>query len=113
MRPEIPEIDPSGVPDELPAGVVVLDVREDDEWAAGHIPGAQHVPLQQVPHRLGELTPDARVLVVCKVGGRSAQATAYLRAHGFDAINLAGGMQAWQAARRPMEADGDVAPRVV
>ena len=113
MRPEIPEIDPSGVPDELPDGVVLLDVREDDEWAAGHVPGARHVPLYQVPHRLDELPPDARVLVMCKVGGRSAQATAYLREHGVDAVNVAGGMKAWQAARRPMEADGDSPPRVV
>lgn len=102
---------------ELPAGAVLLDVREDDEWAAGHIDGAVHVPMMQVPQRLqfdpGPVTPDATVVVVCKVGGRSAQVTAWLRQQGYDATNLAGGMLAWDAAGRPMVADGDRPAQVI
>lgn len=102
---------------DLPSGVVLLDVREDDEWAAGHIAGAVHVPMMQVPQRLqfdpGPLTPDAAIVVICKVGGRSAQVTAWLRHQGYDAANLAGGMLAWAAAGRPMEAADGQPPRVV
>jgi rhodanese-related sulfurtransferase len=85
----------------------LLDVREDDEWAEGRAPGAVHVPLMEVPARVGELPADRRIAVVCRVGGRSAQATAFLSAHGFDAVNVEGGMLAWQAAGRPLVADGD------
>jgi rhodanese-related sulfurtransferase len=105
---------PSDVPtvsaDAVPADAVLLDVREDDEWAAGHIEGAVHVPMMQVPQRLdydaGPITTDATIVVVCKVGGRSAQVTAWLRRQGYDATNLTGGMLAWQDAGRPMVGDG-------
>ncbi len=103
--------------DEIPDDAVLLDVREDEEWAAGRIAGAVHIPMMQVPQRLsddpGPVTPDAPVVVVCKVGGRSAQVTAWLRRQGYDAVNLEGGMLAWEAAGRPMEADGPGEPAVV
>jgi len=109
----VPEI---GV-DAIPADAVLLDVREDDEWAAGRIAGAMHVPMMQVPQRLqydpGPLTPDASIVVVCKVGGRSAQVAGWLRHQGYDAVNLAGGMLAWEAAARPMESDGPGPAQVV
>ncbi|SHG22025.1 Rhodanese-related sulfurtransferase [Jatrophihabitans endophyticus] len=112
MPSDVPSV---RVPD-LPADAVVLDVREDAEWSAGHIDGALHVPMNQVPQRLnydpGPLTPDARIVVVCKVGGRSAQVTAWLRHQGYDAVNLEGGMLAWDAAGRPMTAEGPSAPMV-
>jgi len=96
---------------------VVLDVREDDEWHAGHIAGAVHVPMNEVPSRLAEepdsLSADAPVVVVCRSGGRSAQVTAWLRHHGYDARNLDGGMQAWSNAGQPMHADGDADPYVL
>jgi rhodanese-related sulfurtransferase len=101
----------------VPADALLLDVREDDEWAAGHIDGAVHVPMMQLPQRLqyepGPLTPEAPVIVVCKVGGRSAQVTAWLRHQGYEAVNLAGGMLAWEAAGRPMQAEDGGAPRVL
>ncbi len=112
MPEALPELDVTAVPDEMPPGVTMLDVREDDEWRAGHIDGAVHIPLMQVPRRLAELDADDRVLVVCKVGGRSAQATQFLCAHGRDAANLSGGMIAWEAAGRPMVRDGAGAPFV-
>ncbi len=102
--------------DDLPAGAVLLDVREDGEWVAGHIDGAVHVPMHQLPNRLafdpGPLTPDARIVVVCKMGGRSAQVTSWLVGNGFDAVNLDGGMLAWATAGRPMVSDTGTSPRV-
>jgi rhodanese-related sulfurtransferase len=97
---------------DLPADAVILDVREDDEWAAGHVAGATHVPLGDVPQRLGEL-PDADPLyVICRSGNRSGRAVAWLGQQGFDSVNVAGGMRAWAAAGRPMVADTGV-PTVI
>ncbi len=94
---------------------VVLDVREDDEWAAGHIEGAHHVPMFQVPQYVadaGDLAPDVPIVVVCKMGARSAQVTAWLNQNGFDAHNLTGGMLAWAHAGRAMVSEDGAAPRV-
>ena len=102
--------------DQLPAGAVLLDVREDDEWQAGHIAEAVHVPMNDVPSRVaaGGLLPlEQQVVVVCKVGGRSAQVTAWLVHNGFDAVNLEGGMLAWQHARRPMISETGAQPEVI
>ena len=110
---EVPTIEVAQVPDPIPEGVTVLDVREPLEWQHGHIEGALHIPLTQIPDRAGELPVDQQLLVVCKVGGRSSQATAFLREKGLEAINLAGGMIDWVEAGRPMVADGDDAPLVV
>ena len=113
MSEPIPEVDVAGVLAELPEALTVLDVREDGEWAAGHIDGSQHIPLMQVPARMTELPADAQVLVVCKVGARSAQAAAYLQAQGVDAVNLAGGLVAWARAGRGLVSDGPGDARVV
>ena len=109
---EVPTIEVAQVPDPIPEGVTVLDVREPIEWQHGHIEGALHIPLSLLPVRLEEL-PAAQTLVVCKVGGRSAQATAFLREKGFEAINLAGGMIDWAEAGRPMVGDSGGDPLVV
>ncbi|WP_308043176.1 rhodanese-like domain-containing protein [Nocardioides mangrovi] len=100
------------VPDPLPEGLVVLDVREPDEWAHGHIEGALHVPLSLLPVRLAEL-PTEQTLVVCKVGGRSGQAVMWLQQQGYDVVNLAGGMLDWEAAGRPMVSDTGQPPVVI
>ena len=97
------------LPTELPEDVTVLDVREPEEWAAGHVEGALHIPLGLLPERAHEV-PGGRVLVVCKVGGRSAQAAMW---QGHETINLAGGMLEWQAAGRPMVSETDVEPTVI
>ena len=96
----------------LPEGAVLLDVREDDEWVAGHAPDAVHIPLAQVPARLDELPPDDDVYVICRSGGRSAQAAAWLNRNGYDATNVAGGMGAWLEAGRPMVSETGDAPTV-
>jgi rhodanese-related sulfurtransferase len=108
----IPTVVVSGVPDPLPADLHVLDVREDVEWVHGHIEGATHIPLMDVPARLDEL-PEGRTLVVCKVGGRSAQAVGYLLAQGRDVVNLDGGMSDWAEAGRPMVSETGAPPQVV
>ena len=108
----VPTVALSGVPDPLPEGLTVLDVREGFEWDAGHIEGAVHVPLGELPQRLDEV-PAGQTLVVCKVGGRSGQATAWLSQQGYDVVNLDGGMLEWEAAGRPMVAEGGVPPQVV
>jgi rhodanese-related sulfurtransferase len=107
----VPTVAVSGVPDPLPEGLTVLDVREDFEWQAGHIDGALHVPLGELPDRLAEVG-DGQTLVVCKVGGRSGQAVAWLAEQGYDVVNLDGGMLDWAAAGRPMVSETGAAPTV-
>lgn len=85
---------------------LLLDVREQDEWDEVRAPGAVHVPLHQLPGRLDEVRAQAqggRVSVICHLGGRSAQATAFLLAQGIPARNVDGGMDSWQAAGLPVE----------
>ena len=85
---------------------VVLDVREDDEWQAGHAPGAVHVPLGDVPSRLADLPEtDEPLPVICRSGGRSGRAVAWLSQQGFDVVNVDGGMRAWNAAGKPVRTD--------
>jgi rhodanese-related sulfurtransferase len=97
--PQVPSVIPTGVSPEA----YLLDVREPDEWAAGHAPGAHHVPMMEVPARMAEVPADAEVVVVCRSGGRSGQVTSYLMGNGWDNVrNLDGGMQSWAAAGRDM-----------
>jgi rhodanese-related sulfurtransferase len=104
---QVPTVEVAQVPDPIPDGLTVLDVREPVEWQHGRIDGAVHVPMGQVPGRLAELPQDSQVLVVCKVGGRSAQVTGWLQQQGYDAVNLAGGMLEWAASGRPIVGDTD------
>ncbi|MCT4354851.1 rhodanese-like domain-containing protein [Streptomyces sp. Je 1-79] len=98
----LPSVDVASVP----ADALVLDVREDDEWVAGHAEGALHVPMSDFVARFGEVTEAVadgrRAFVMCRVGGRSAQVTQYLVQQGIDAVNVDGGMIAWDAAGRPV-----------
>lgn len=98
--------------DVVPREAYLLDVREPDEWTAGHVPEAVHIPLGQLQSRADEVPDDRDVYVVCRSGGRSAQATAYLNAEGRSATNVDGGMQAWAAAGRPMVSDTGEPPAV-
>jgi rhodanese-related sulfurtransferase len=93
------------VPTTFDGSVVLLDVREDDEWQRGHAPGAQHIPMGQVPSRLGEIDADAKLFVVCQAGGRSQRVAQYLARNGYTPVNVSGGMQAWAGAGRPVITD--------
>ena len=101
----IPSIPVDQVPSPLPEGVRLIDVREPVEWAHGRAPEAQHVPMSEFVDRIDEIPADEKLLVMCKVGGRSAQVVAYLVQNGYDAVNIEGGMLDWEAAGRPMVAD--------
>jgi len=111
----IPSVEIDSLPDPLPEELVVLDVREDDEWAAGHIDGAVHIPLMELPARLGEFVEleAPQTLVVCKAGGRSARAVAYLAQQGYDVVNLVDGMIGWERAGRAMVAESGQQPQVI
>lgn len=100
--------------DAIGADAYLLDVRDGEEWAAGHAQAAAHLPMMEVPARLDEVPRDRDVVVVCRVGGRSAQVVAYLQAHGFDRVaNLDGGMLAWQSAGRAMISEDGQPARVL
>ncbi len=88
------------------AGAVLIDVRQPEEYAEGHVPGARLIPLAEVPDRLGEVPTDEPVLVICKSGGRSLRAAEHLVAQGVDATNVAGGTMAWIESGRTV-ATGD------
>lgn len=89
------EITPDALARQL-ASTTLVDVREPAEWNAGHLPGAIHIPLQQLPQRLGEIPRDRDVVVYCRSGGRSARAVDLLRQHGFSRVrNLVGGLRRW------------------
>ncbi|KKC47788.1 sulfurtransferase [Paenibacillus sp. VTT E-133280] len=73
----------------------LLDVREPDEWASGHVAGAKHIPLGQLTERLKELDPSKETIVICRSGNRSGLACELLSEKGFDVVNMTGGLNAW------------------
>lgn len=77
--------------------VILLDVREPGEWRSGHAPLARHIPMSELSSRLSELPRGARIVCVCRSGNRSGQVTGWLLRQGYDAVNMAGGMQRWVA----------------
>ncbi|WP_119731526.1 rhodanese-like domain-containing protein [Thermomonospora amylolytica] len=97
---------------EVPQGAYLLDVREQDEWDAGHAPDAVHIPMSELNDRAAEIPQDREVYVVCRVGGRSAQVTVALNNAGWTARNVDGGMQRWAAAGLPMVSETSDEPYV-
>jgi rhodanese-related sulfurtransferase len=87
----------------LGSAVLVLDVRENGEYAEAHLVGSTHIPMGEIADRVAEVPREETLYVLCHAGGRSAKVTAYLEQQGFDAINVAGGISAWQAEGRPVE----------
>jgi phage shock protein E len=84
--------------------VVILDVREQSEYDAGHIPGVTLIPLSDVPNRLNDISKDKPVIVTCRSGNRSGQATDFLRQQGYTNVhNMTGGLNAWQQAGYAIE----------
>ncbi len=104
------EVAPTAVEDLVNGGAVLIDVREPSEWDAGHAPGALFIPMGQVEARLDEVPRDVTSVIICRSGGRSGTVTQYLNSHGINALNMAGGMSAWEKAGLPVVTDaGDLA----
>ena len=101
----------------VPADAVLLDVREDDEWAAGHIDGSHHISMAELPGRVGDVVELAdgvpELVIVCRSGSRSAHVVAWLARLGVDAVNLDGGLEAWTSARRPLVSETGGEPFVL
>lgn len=99
---------------DLPDDAVVVDVREDNEWHAGHAPNAIHVPMGTVPDNLDALPDtDEAVPVICRSGGRSERVVQWLVQQGFDVVNVDGGMRAWAAAGKAMTSEDGSEPTVI
>jgi len=98
MGPQVPQISSQELAEQLSKdpSTVIVDVREPEEFAEGHIPGARLIPLGTVPERMGEIPSDREVMVVCRSGGRSTAACQHLQAAGYRVKNLTGGMLGWQ-----------------
>jgi rhodanese-related sulfurtransferase len=88
----------------LAAGARLIDVREDDEYAEGHVPGAVHVPLATVPDHVDLFAAEGDTYVICKGGGRSQRACEFLAEQGVVTTNVAGGTMAWALSGRPLVA---------
>jgi rhodanese-related sulfurtransferase len=109
----IQDIGPDEAVNLMDAGAFLLDVRENEEWLAGHAPQAAHVPMGEIQDRVSELPVDRTVVCVCRVGGRSGAVAKVLVASGYDARNLDGGMLAWAAAGLPVVNDAGTPGEVV
>lgn len=99
-----PDIEPAEAAQRVGEGALLLDVRENDEWDAGHIPGSTHIPLSELQGRIGELPTDQTIVVICRSGNRSQQARDLILAAGLTNVtSVNGGVRAWQAAGYPFE----------
>jgi rhodanese-related sulfurtransferase len=101
----VPQADIATVPPNFDESVILLDVREDDEWQRGHAEGALHIPMGQIPNRIAEIDSAAALYVVCQGGGRSQRVSQYLAQNGYAPVNVSGGMMAWAGAGRPVVTD--------
>lgn len=101
----IREVDAHQAFELLDGDAVLVDVRQPDEWDAGHAPMATLIPLAELPDHLDELPRDRVIVCACRSGGRSLRAATFLQENGFDAVNLTGGMIAWFAEDLPFESD--------
>jgi rhodanese-related sulfurtransferase len=101
----VPNVSAQRARELVDGGALLLDVREEHEWSAGHAPDAVHLPMSMLGERVGELRPDHPIVCVCHVGARSAAVTAALNRAGWQAVNLDGGMVAWAAAGLPVVDD--------
>ncbi|QKJ25566.1 rhodanese-like domain-containing protein [Aquiluna borgnonia] len=89
-------------------GAFVLDVREADEFQAGHVPNARHIALNTVPDQLALIPADSRIWVICQAGGRSMKAANFLEAQGYDVVSVAGGTGQWIAAGKKVSFEESV-----
>ena len=108
--PQVPSVTAA----EVNPDAYLLDVREPDEWEAGHAPGAHHLPMMEIPARMSEVPTDVEVVVVCRSGGRSGQVVSYLMGNGWDNVrNLDGGMKSWASGGRDVVSESGQPPQVL
>jgi rhodanese-related sulfurtransferase len=100
---DIPVIDVNELAVKIADGAPVIDVRQRDEYEEARAPGVRLIPLGEIPDRLAEVPTEGSVYVICKSGVRSAKAVEFLRAHGVDAFNVAGGTMGWIDAGHRVE----------
>jgi rhodanese-related sulfurtransferase len=112
-EPSAVDIDPAEARRLLDSGAFLLDVREDDEWDAGHAPEAVHVAMGLVSERIDEIPKDGTVVCICRVGGRSGSVAGALAGAGYDVRNVDGGMLAWELAGYPVVTDGGATGRII
>jgi rhodanese-related sulfurtransferase len=103
--PQVHHLDPVESKRRVDAGALLLDVRNPIEWLAGHAEGAAWIPMSELAERQEELPTDRDIVVICKSGSRSAQVAHALVAAGYEAVNVAGGSEAWQDAGFPIVTD--------
>jgi rhodanese-related sulfurtransferase len=94
----VPKVSAAEARQLVDGGAVLLDVREKSEWNAGHAPQAAHLPLGRIDEAGRKVKQGRRVVVMCRSGNRSRSATKSLISMGYDAVNLSGGIGAWQRA---------------
>ena len=109
-RNAIPEVSAA----EVASDAILIDVREPEEWAAGHVDGSTHLPMMEIPGRIGEIPHDGDVVIVCRSGHRSANVVLYLMNQGWDNLrNLEGGLHEWAAAGRALVTEDGRGGRVI
>jgi rhodanese-related sulfurtransferase len=102
----MPEVSASEAKGLIEAGAQVVDVRTDVEFGAGHIPGAQHIPLSDLQRESATLDKDVPVVIYCRSGNRSGPAAEAFAASGWDAHSIEGGLLSWAEAGLELEPDG-------
>jgi rhodanese-related sulfurtransferase len=102
---------PDRVAELVEEGIALIDVRRPYEFEAGHIPGSRNIEMNDLTAHADEISRDETVLFYCRSGNRSSMAVEAFREAGYDAHNLAGGIEAWAAEKRPLDpSDGVVRP---
>ena len=103
------ELEPADVAGRQAANEIQLvDVREQSEYDAGHVPGSLHIPMSTIVERSGEIDKDKPVAFICLMGARSAMVTDHFRREGFEAYNVNGGFARWFQEKHPVEPDDAV-----
>jgi rhodanese-related sulfurtransferase len=106
LQDGIEQIDVDDAAERVAAGAFLLDVREIDEWVAGHAPDATHLPMSAIADaHAGTLPRDKQIVTMCKAGARSQRVAKFLQQSGYDAVNVVGGMLSWAAAGREVTTD--------
>ena len=99
----IKEVNVDELAEKLGSGAALVDVREPDEWFAARVPGVRLVPLQTVPDQVGVFAAAQPVYIICRSGARSMSAAEFLESQGVEAVNVAGGTNAWIESGREVE----------